>query len=135
MPAVPLEADGEFDGPTGLTYPHPLNIEAMEPGGANRTHVAMGVPGNLLQTDLLEALGPALATRSDTFTIRAYAETAGADGNPAACLLEAVVQRLPAFVNDLDAAESAFKDLRPENKLFGRRFKIISLRWLKPHEA
>ena len=107
----------------------------MEPGGANRTHVAMGVPGNLLQTDLLEALGPALASRSDTFTIRAYAETSGADGNPAACLVEAVVQRLPVFVNDLDAAESSFKDLRTENKLFGRRFKVISLRWLKPHEA
>jgi hypothetical protein len=46
-----------------------------------------------------------------------------------------VVQRLPAFVNDLDPAELATKDLRTENKLFGRRFKVVSLRWLKPHEA
>ncbi len=133
--SVGMFGAGELVPPSGLTYPYPRNIEAMEPGGTNRTHVAMGVPGNLLQTDLLEALGPALATRSDTFTIRAYAETTGADGNPAACLVEAVVQRLPAFVNDLDPAEAAFKDLRTENKLFGRRFKVISLRWLKPHEA
>lgn len=107
----------------------------MEQGGVNRTHAAMGAPGNLLQVDLLQALGASLATRSDTFTIRAYGETVGADGNPASCLLEAVVQRLPAFVNDLDPAELAAKDLRTENKLFGRRFKVISLRWLKPNEA
>ncbi len=121
--------------PSGLTFPFPRNIEAMEQGGVNRTHAAMGAPGNLLQVDLLQALGASLATRSDTFTIRAYGETVGADGNPASCLLEAVVQRLPAFVNDLDPAELAAKDLRTENKLFGRRFKVISLRWLKPNEA
>jgi len=121
--------------PSGLTFPFPKNIEAAEQGGANRTHAAMGAPGNLLQVDLLQALGASLATRSDTFTIRAYGEAIGGDGNPAACLVEAVVQRLPAFVNDLDPAEAAFKDLRPANKLFGRRFKVISLRWLKPHEA
>ncbi len=121
--------------PSGMTFPFPRNIEAMEQGGANRTHAAMGAPGNLLQVDLLQALGASLATRSDTFTIRAYGETFGADGNPAACLVEAVVQRLPAFVNDLDPAELATKDLRTENKLFGRRFKVVSLRWLKPHEA
>ncbi len=121
--------------PAGLTFPFPKNIEAAEQGGANRTHAAMGAPGNLLQVDLLQALGASLATRSDTFTIRAYGEAIGGDGNPAACLVEAVVQRLPAFINDLDPAEAAFKDLRPANKLFGRRFKVISLRWLKPHEA
>jgi hypothetical protein len=125
----------EWPRPTGLTFPFPANVEAMEQGGRNRTHAGMGLPGNLLQVDLLQALGASLATRSDTFTIRAYAEATGADGNPAACLVEAVVQRLPAFVNDLDPAEAAFGDLRPENKLFGRRFKVISLRWLKPHEA
>lgn len=121
--------------PTGLNFPFPAHVEAMEQGGQNRVHAAMGLPGNLLQVDLLQSLGASLATRSDTFTIRAYAETTGFDGNPASCLVEAVIQRLPAFVNDLDPAESAFKDLRPENKLFGRRFKVISLRWLKPHEA
>jgi hypothetical protein len=39
------------------------------------------------------------------------------------------------YVNDLDAAETAFRDLRIENRRLGRRFKVISLRWLKPHEA
>lgn len=122
--------------PTGLaSFPYAANVEAMEQGGANRTHVAMGLPGNLLQVDLLQSLGASLATRSDTFTIRAYGETVGFDGNPGACLLEAVVQRLPSFVNDLDPAETAFKDLRLANQLFGRRFKVISLRWLKPHEG
>lgn len=121
--------------PTGLTYPFPQNIEAMEQGGANRTHVAMGIPGNLLQVDLLQSLGASLATRSDTFTIRAYGETLGADGNPASCLIEAVVQRQPGFVNDLDPAETAFADLRTPNKLFGRRFKVVSCRWLKPNES
>ena len=121
--------------PKGLTFPFPKNIEAMEAGGANRTHVAMGSPGNLLQIDLLQSLGASLATRSDTFTIRAYGEAFGLDGSPASCLLEAVVQRVPDYVNDRDPAEKAPQDLRIENKLFGRRFKVISLRWLNPHEA
>lgn len=121
--------------PTGLTYPFPQNIEAMEQGGTNRTHVAMGTPGNLLQVDLLQSLGASLATRSDTFTIRAYGETFGEDGNPAACLIEAVVQRQPGFVHDLDPAETAYADLRTPNKLFGRKFKIVSFRWLKPNES
>jgi hypothetical protein len=95
----------------------------------------MGIPGNLLQVDLLQSLGASLATRSDTFTIRAYGETLGADGNPASCLIEAVVQRQPGFVNDLDPAETAFADLRTPNKLFGRRFKVVSCRWLKPNES
>jgi len=125
----------QWPRPVGLTFPYPANVEAMEQGGRNRTHAAMGLPGNLLQIDLLQSLGAAVATRSDTFTIRAYAETAGFDGNPASCLVEAVVQRLPGFVNDLDAAETAFRDLRIENRRLGRRFKVISLRWLKPHEA
>jgi len=121
--------------PTGLTYPFPQNIESLEQGGSNRTHVAMGVPGNLLQVDLLQSLGASLATRSDTFVIRAYGETIGSDGNPASCLIEAVVQRQPGFVNDLDPAETAFADLRTPNKLFGRKFKVISCRWLKPNES
>ena len=125
----------QWPRPVGLTFPYPANVEAMEQGGRNRTHAAMGLPGNLLQIDLLQSLGAAVATRSDTFTIRAYAETTGFDGNPASCLVEAVVQRLPGFVNDLDPAETAFRDLRIENRRLGRRFKVISLRWLKPHEA
>jgi hypothetical protein len=130
---------GMFDAtklipPAGLTFPFPRNIEAMEQGGANRTHVAMGTPGNLLQVDLLQSLGASLATRSDTFTIRAYGEALSDDGNRAACIIEAVVQRQPGFVDDLDPAETTYDDLRLTNKLLGRKFKVVSYRWLKTNE-
>jgi hypothetical protein len=130
---------GMFDAtklkpPAGLTFPFPQNIEAMEQGGANRTHVAMGTPGNLLQVDLLQSLGASLATRSDTFTIRAYGEGLSEEGNRASCIIEAVVQRQPGFVDDLDPPETTYADLRPTNKLFGRKFKVVSYRWLKNNE-
>ena len=65
----------------------------------NRTHVAMGAPGSLLQSDLLQALGPALATRSDTFTIRCYGEANTAAGDTGSAWMEVVVQRTPYFMS------------------------------------
>ena len=134
-------------------FPNPENIEVIAQNGTSRTHTAMGAPGNLLQSDLLQSLGSALASRSDTFTLRCFGEASQRSGETGSAWLEAVVQRVPEFVDPTNAPEtgnsaprplmiapSAATDatvstaLTPVNNALGRRFKIISLRWLKADE-
>ena len=79
-------------------------------------------------------MAPVLTVRSDTFTIRSYGASKDHSGKILAEVwAEAVVQRLPEFV---DASEKAYTDideLNEVNKVFGRRFRIISFRYL-PNE-
>ena len=133
---------GQFD------FPENIELRAKD-NDTNRTHVAMGAPGSLLQSDLLQALGPALATRSDTFTIRCYGEANTPAGDSGSAWMEVVVQRFPDFMDSIDAPEtgnaaatssssspaSPDPSLRPKletvNQVLGRRFKVISMRWLR----
>ena len=113
----------------------------------------MGAPGNLLQSDLLQSLGSALATRSDTFTLRCYGEASQDSGEIGSAWMEVVVQRIPEFVDSTNVAEtgnSAPRPLKigpstatdptvstaltPVNNVLGRRFKVVSMRWLKADE-
>jgi hypothetical protein len=48
---------------------------------------------------------------------------------------EAIVQRVPDFVDATDQPTAIFKDLKPINQTFGRRYEIISFRWLTPSEV
>ena len=86
----------------------------------------------LTQGDIMTALAPVLFPRSDTFVIRTYGEavnptTAATEGR-AWC--EAIAQRVPAYFDTADPEETAPLSLNPTNTAFGRRFKIISFRWL-----
>ena len=94
-----------------------------------------GAPGNLTQADILAALGATLTARSDTFLIRTYGDVqnpvTGKVEGQAWC--EAVAQRLPDYVNSTDAAE-AFPPNHPDNRRFGRKFQIISFRWLSAED-
>ena len=85
---------------------------------------------------MLTVLGNAATPRSDTFTIRAYGEARDAGGKPVArATCEAVVQRVPEYVDPADRAEVRPAELSSEsNKRFGRRFNIVSFRWLAPAE-
>ena len=88
----------------------------------------------LTQGDILTALAPVLFPRSDTFLIRSYGEAVnpatGATEGRAWC--EATVQRVPEYFDASgdeaivlpDALSSAL------NLRHGRRFKVISFRWL-----
>ena len=98
-----------------------------------------GFPGYMLQGDVLSALGPTLSARSDTFTIRTYGDATnpatGAVIGRAWC--ESVVQRTPDYV-----IPAAFGGNAPyetpaagsDNEKFGRRFQIVSFRWLGPDD-
>ena len=133
-----LVAGGKRSGmPPGSYF---KNIEILDPDNINRTHTGFGANGCLFQGDLLQALGPMLTTRSDTFLIRAYGESPPAfDGTKRSSVLEIVVQRTPDFVDPRDraharlvTADPAATPLKPINRLLGRRFIIISARWLSP---
>jgi hypothetical protein len=86
----------------------------------------------LTQADLLTALGPQLANRSDTFVVRAYGDIlVPVTGEIAArAWLEARVQRVPSTVNP------AHDLARPPDTAgsFGRAFRVVSFRWLTPDE-
>ncbi|MEK7952532.1 hypothetical protein [Luteolibacter soli] len=95
-----------------------------------------GIPGWITQADLLQVIGPSLSARSDTFRIRAYGESLDPEtGNPAAkAWCEAVVQRLPEYLDSANVPTDRGTALTAINQKFGRRFQVVSFRWLSPNE-
>ena len=105
----------------------------MEFPEAARGKTGTGAPAFLNQADVLSPIANVLSVRSDTFRIRAYGDVADRDGKTKSrAWCEAIVQRVPNFVNDADAAHEVPND--PDNVRFGRRFKIVHFRWLSPDE-
>lgn len=109
---------------------------------AEEGSIYTAAPGYLIQSDILLSLGNILTVRDDTFTVRAYgcvrSET---DGVLAQAWCEAVVQRTieyadPANVpSDCDykpdgTPNSDKQQLTATNKIVGRKFRIVSFRWL-----
>ncbi len=95
-----------------------------------------GIPGYLTQADVLKRVGNMITPRDDTFRIRSYGEARDTRGVVLAkCWCEAVVQRLPDYVDTADMPEIATLNLTSNlNKTFGRRFSIVSFRWLGTNE-
>jgi len=112
-----------------------VNIDAAFPEAAQGT-TADGAPAVINQADILTQLAPLITVRGDTFRIRAYGEaTNGRETARAWC--EAIVQRMPAYVDPSDPPETLPEDLEADspNALFGRRYKTVSFRWLSPEEV
>ncbi len=141
--AGPFRTLEQFLGPaSGEGTPSVLEA-AIEATGINADevkpldHVTLAGSGygaglsslTLTQGDILTALAPYLRVRSDTFTIRSYGEALNAvtEEVTARAWLEATVQRVPEVVDPLDDTD------QPAGP-FGRRFKIISFRWLSPSD-
>jgi hypothetical protein len=95
---------------------------------------AWGIPGYLTQGDVLQLVGSTLTPRSDTFLIRTYGESVDAEGNvKARAWCEATVQRTPEPVEP-DAV--GLNPVKVDGKRdFGRRFRIVSFRWMSPEEV
>ncbi|MGF1529989.1 MAG: hypothetical protein ACFCU4_01355 [Puniceicoccaceae bacterium] len=98
----------------------------------SRPSRAAGHAGYLLQGDLLQALGPVIAPRSDTFRIRGYGEQRHpATGEVVArALCEAIVQRFPTPLDP--SAQLSDEELANPSGPFGRRFEVVTFRWLTP---
>ncbi|MEI6033890.1 MAG: hypothetical protein WCS65_06365 [Verrucomicrobiae bacterium] len=91
-----------------------------------------GAPGFVTQGDLLAMIGPALTPRGDTFLIRTYGDAMDSKGKALArAYIEAVVQRVPDPVAPV--ATTGADKWRPKDQ-FGRKFKIVKMRWLNPDE-
>jgi len=107
-----------------------------------------GIPGYVIQSDLLKPISNSLSVRDDTFRVRSYGESKDANGNVIArAWCEAIVQRVPEYVDATNSPDvparimndqgvftdnPSFTDL---NKLWGRKFIITSYRWLNKDEV
>lgn len=118
-----------------LTDTAMYNYKTTEPTTGNP---AAGAPGWVNQADLLRILEPSATVRGDTFVIRTYGEARDSAGKiTAKAYAEAVVQRFPDYVDTADRPSlnaSTDPSARAVNKWFGRRFEIISFRWLSENE-
>lgn len=103
---------------------------------------ATGAPGAISQGDLLGSLGSRITVRADTFRIRAYGEARDTSGKAvlARAWCEAVVQRVPEYVDPADAPSVKLPidttgGTATTNQTFGRRYEVVSFRWLGASEV
>ena len=95
-----------------------------------------GLPGWTRQADILRPLAPILSARDDTFTIRGYGDARDASGKVLAhAVCEAVVRRTREFVDASEDADILTPPTHAANQTFGRRFELISVRWLAASEV
>ena len=95
---------------------------------------AWGIPGYLTQGDVMQVVGSSLRARSDSFVIRSYGESLDAAGTVRArAWCEAVVQRFPDPVRaDATGLNPA---VIPATTDYGRKFRLVSFRWLAADEV
>jgi len=98
-------------------------------------------PGFLTQADILQVLGPVLSARSDTFIVRTYGDTRNpvTGETTARAWCEAVIQRTPDYVDQTDTKLTQGNATAPastntNNQTFGRRFVVVSFRWLTTND-
>lgn len=97
---------------------------------------AYGAPGWIRQADVLRSIAPILSARDDTFTIRAYGDARDATGKVTArAWCEAVVSRTRDFVNQADAADSIDPPVNQDSIRYGRRYEMVSFRWLNADDV
>ncbi len=138
--SLALETNAQRITNNRAIYP---DYDLMPTGAGSGLGTYMGAPGWLSQADVLQAIAPSLSARSDTFVIRAYGEVVDPLNSPAApaapvvtgrAWCEAVVQRVPDYMDT-----SVMPTVNPSssgatNQNFGRRFRIVSFRWLSPDD-
>jgi hypothetical protein len=94
-----------------------------------------GLPGWTRQADILRPIAPILSARDDTFTVRSYGDARDHSGKIiATAVCEAVVRRSREYVDPADSAAITTLPTRNVNQTFGRRYNIISFRWLAHNE-
>lgn len=111
----------------------PVVEDLLNDAKGERRTTAVGTPGYLMQQDLVQNFSGTMAVRSDTFVIRCYGESRNPISGEvsASAWGEALVQRLPDYLDPDDAPETEFRSLSQTiNQTFGRRFRIVSFNWL-----
>lgn len=99
---------------------------------------ATGLAGYLLQSDILQLLGPVLTVRGDTFIVRSYGEKRDPISGEvlATARCEVVIQRLPLpFESGEDwSDERRLEELIEPTGDFGRNFQVVAFRWLNEND-
>lgn len=130
---LPRLSLGEWNSPTG-DYAHPKAAE----GSSN-----FGMPAWPRQADVLNTLAPVISVRDDTFVVRAFGSAPTGRGSSARAWCEAVYQRLPDYIDpSVPPHEPPLGEVTPPvgslsrapNVALGRRFRMVSFRWLTPSE-
>ena len=124
--ALPASVGNPAGKPPGATFSDAISGENQAAGSA----------AYLLQGDVLQSLAPVMQVRSDYFRIRSCGEAHDPGGKViATAWCEAFVQRQPEYVNPTDAAFLTPDELASQaSRTFGRRFDIVSFRWLSESE-
>ena len=143
--ASKLTVSAANSGPGLIPYTFkPANVVATDPRtNSSKGHSLRAAPTSLMQSDILEAVGSSLSTRSDTFVIRCYGDATDPldpSRTLAGCWIEAVVQRIPEFCDRSQPPETEVAKLTDGqlhnpllnqiNRTLGRRFVILSTRTL-----
>jgi hypothetical protein len=121
-------------GRATVSFPRSAEAGYRHPAAAEGWN-AYGLPGWTRQADILRPLAPILSARDDTFVIRAHGDARDDQGkvvSRATC--EAVVRRTRDYVDPSDASDLGAPPSSTVNKSFGRRFEIVSFRWMNPSE-
>jgi len=133
-------SDG-IDLDSGMVSEHRYkSVKAATSAGSQNT--ATGAPGAITQGDILSGLGSHISVRSDTFRIRAYGEARDPTGKVilAKAWCEAIVQRIPAYVDPSEDPTvkqpvTTASGANAANLVFGRRYEVVSFRWLDQDEV
>jgi len=136
----PFISLGEFAGSTVLS----TAIANAGPGlnSSISTAAYQHAAGAVTPGDILAAIAPFMAARSDTFKIRVYGDAVNPMTNEVTGRVwcEAMVQRVPDLCpspGDANAASKAVGTVvtaDPSVYTFGRKFQVTSFRWLNPDE-
>ena len=121
---------------TEITSQPPGNTDYKFPEAALGSS-AFGVPGWVRQADILKPLAPILSARDDTFTIRGYGDSR--ERQPKNRGPRMVRSRRPAPGGlcgpDRPGGRAVLHQMKSDaNKRFGRRYEIVSFRWLDEKE-
>jgi hypothetical protein len=134
-----LSNNKTVNGDLQTIFPQQTVTTALDFPYAGEGSMVYGYPGWIRQADILRSLAPILSVRDDTFVIRSYGDyrnpSTGNIVSRAWC--EAVVRRTADYVDPKDAPTvlPGTNTLTSEtNTRFGRRFKVVSFRWLRPDE-
>ncbi len=131
-------------GTNRTTANPPGGVSGYEFPKAAEGYNIYGLPGWTRQADVLRPIAPILSARDDTFTIRAYGDARDVTGNivKARAVCEATIRRSRDFVDvsddaalaDISNSSGSLPGRKVVNTTFGRRFEIVSFRWLAENE-
>jgi hypothetical protein len=123
-----------WGGPIATPEPQNYAVFHTVPRGP-QLQKGSAAASQITQADILQRIAPVLVARGDTFVIRAYGEAHDTAGKPIArAWCEAVVQRTPTPITP-DPATGGIDPLATKQAIdWGRKFEMVSFRWLAPQE-